>query len=379
MNFRYTIEVGRKKIVSLLKTEAKRGHYPGRHEIQEKLGIWFYSYFDDMKEPYNLAGIDISKLRFNPFIATEKEKRLNEVSSALLGRMGFTIIESYRRDGADILVRDTNGKIIPIELKAYHRNSNVPISIVFSKKYENEVQQLEDYIKKCRAPYGILITTTNRIRLKMPPNIELIDGHKIECLLNKHELSKYISTIRWIRNTYSSYDRKVHEDAIKKKMLRYIRFCNSRGIKFSMRDLNKRFKLNIQTYFHNMLEIYKIAGISPPLRLLPIQEARSNLADFIRLKVKTGKYPSLEEIESKFNIHLKSYFKDAKEMYEYSDVNVPCKHLSKKDASEIILKYCKNQASGGNIPTIHRLDKKFHICVYSYFKTSKELHKLVDM
>ena len=103
------------------------------------------------------------------------------------------------------------------------------------------------------------------------------------------------------------------------------------------------------------------------------------VANFIRLKVENGKYPSLEELEKRFKIRIRSYFKNPIEMYEYSDVSVPCKHLSKKDAIEIILRYCKEQILKGKIPTVRQLDKKFHIDVYSYFKNSDELHKLVNM
>jgi len=379
MNLRYSLEVGRNKIINYLRREIKKGHYPGRHEIQEKLGIWFYSYFNDIKEPYNLADIDISKLKFNPFIATEKEKRLNEVVSVLLSRMSFTIIETYRRDGADILVRDNDNNLIPVELKAYHRNNNLPISNIFAKKYENEIKQLEDYIRTCKSPHGILITTTDRIRAKIPHNIRIISGTKLISLLEEHKLSKNIPTIEWIRNTYSSFDRKVHEDKIKKGIAKYVSSSVSRGRYPSMRDIERKFRINIRTYFENVPEIYKSEGIELPSRFLSKNEVKNMVADFIRLKVENGEYPSLEEIENRFKIRIRSYFKNPIEIYEYSNVPVPCKHLSKKDAIEIILKYCKEQTLKGKIPTIRQLDKKFHIDVYSYFKNSDELHKLVNM
>ena len=257
MNLRYPLEVGRIKIINYLKKEASNGHYPGRHEIQEKLGIWFYSYFDDIKRLYVLANIDISKLKFNPFIGSEKEKRLTKIASALLSRMDFTIIETYRRDGADILVRDNDNNLIPVELKAYHRNNNLPISNIFSKKYENEIKQLEDYIRACKSPYGILITTTDRIRAKIPHNIRIISGTKLISLLEEHKLSKNIPIIEWIRNTYSSFDRKVHENKIKKGIAKYVRNSVSRGRYPSMRDIERKFRINIRTYFENVPEIYK--------------------------------------------------------------------------------------------------------------------------
>lgn len=378
MNLRYPLEVGRSKIINYLKKEASNGHYPGRHEIQERLGIWFYSYFDDIKKPYVLANIDITKLKFNPFVGSEKEKRLTKIASALLSRMGFRIIEMYRRNGADILVMDNHSNLIPVELKAYHRNNNLPISTVFSKKYRNEIEQIESYINNCISLYGILITTTNRIRVKIPKNVKLIDGKEIIHLLKKYKLEEHIPSEEWIRNTYSSFDRKINEDIVRKDIIKYVRDNSSKGLYPSMRNIDKKFCINVATYFKNMLEIYKTAKLEPPLRLLPKNEAKNKLAEYILFKVKTGRYPSLEDVEKRFKIHFRSYFKNANELYSFSKVRVPCKHMNKKEAIEIILNYCKQQILEGKNPTIRLLGKRFHISVYSYFKNADELHRLLN-
>ena len=378
MNLRYPLEIGRSEIVSYIRREAKKGHYPGRHEIQEKLGIWLYSYFNDVREPYNLADIDISKSKSNPFIATEKEKKLTKVSLELLEKEGFNIIEIYRRKGSDILVKDCDGNLIPVELKAYHRNNNLPMSKIFAKKYKNEIEQLEDYIRICKAPYGILITTTNRIRIKIPFNVKLINGISLIRLLKKNKLNKCISTIKWIQNTYSSFDRKIHENKIKKSIIEYVRFSVNKGCYPSMRNIEKKFKVNITTYFKNMSEIYKIAKVELSSRFLSKEEVKNRIVKFIRLKVKLGRYPSLEEIEKKFKIHLKTYFKNSKEMYTYSNVSIPCKHLSKKEAIKTILKYAKMKKQNGKNLTIRQIDKEMHISAYSYFKNASKLYNLIN-
>ncbi len=364
---RFSIENGRKKIMEFIKQESSKGHFPGRHEIQERLGIHFHTYFKDIKEAYKQAGVDLKKVRYTPFISEEKERKLTKVAIMLLEKMDYKTIKINGKNGPDILVKDKNDEIIPVELKAYHRNVNIPISNIFRDR-ENEVEQLNRYIKQYKASYGILITTTDRIKIKIPKNIILINNKKLISLLSKYKLAQHIPTIEFIRNTYSHYDRSLHEMKMKRKIINYIKSKTSSGHYPSMREIQNKFGINVKTYFPgNMLEAYKSADIDLPCRYLSEKDVRDKIADFIKKKLNAGRYPSLEEIEKKFKIHIRTYFKNAKEMYEYANVPVPCKHMSREEAKKLILSHIKREISKGKSPTVHEINKKFHICLYTYF------------
>jgi len=325
---RFNIEEGKKKIAKYIRQEVKKGHFPGKEEIQEIFHIWFNSYFNDLQGAYEYANVSFKKINPNPFIAIEKDNRLRKVSKILLKRMGFILIKDNRKNGADLLVKNMEEQIIPVELKAYHRNSNLPISNIFGH-YKNEMEQVQNYIKLHKAPYGVLITTTDRIRLPIPNNIILIKGSELIDNLRKFNLSEFITDINWIRNTYLSFDKTINQKKMKKKFINYIKENVLKEHYPSMREIENKFKINIRTYFpENMLETYKEAEVEFPCRFLSKNKVKKRIADYIREKLKSGKYPSLEEVENKFQIRLISYFESPKDMYRFAKVPVPFRHLS---------------------------------------------------
>jgi len=373
---RFRKKVGRKRIIEYIRKEAQKGHFPGRHEIQEKFNIWFFTYFKSIKEAYKLAKIDFRKGIRNPFIYLDKEEKLIKIIVKLLEKMNFELIRISKKRGTDILVRNRENKIIPIELKAYHRNSNLPLSNGIDKNGQNEIEQLKKYIKIYKAPYGILITTTNRIRIKIPKNIKLINGNELIFMLKKYKLSYHISTIDWIRNTYSSFDRIIHETEIKKKIKDYVKRQVNNKHYPTMREIQERFGINIGTYFSGgMKELYKMSAIKLPPRYLSKKEVRRQIVDYIIKNKENGIYTSIEKIERKFKIHLKSYFKNLKEAYKYANIKIPPRHESKDNVRNSIIYYIKKQMQKGEGPKVHEINKEFNINFYTYFSSMKRLKK----
>jgi len=374
---RFSVKEGKRKIAKYIRQEEKKGHFPGKGEVQEKFHIWFNSYFQSIQEVYKFANVNFKKIDPNPFIAIEKDKKLRKVSKILLKRMGFILIRDNRKNGADLLVKDRKGQIIPVELKAYHRNSNLPISNIFGN-YENEMEQLQNYIELQKAPYGILITTTNRVRLSTPNNIVLIKGKDLIDDLRKFDLSEFITDINWIRNTYLSFDKTINQNIRKKKIINYIRKKVSKGHYPSMREIQNKFKINVRTYFPgNMFEAYKTSNVELPCRFLPKDRVKERVACFIREKLESGKYPSLEEIQNKFQIHLVNYFRSSRDMYRFARVPVPFRHLSKNQSKKIILRELKQESLKGKMLTWRRISKKFRISIPSYFKGMNEIRVLL--
>lgn len=376
---RFPLDVGRKKIIKYIKNEAKWGHLPGRHEIQENLGISLFSYFKDTGDAYKAANVNFEKGIKNPFLAIEKEKKLTDVSITLLNKIGFEVIEFYRRTGSDILVKDSEGNLIPVELKAYHRNVNIPLSNVFMA-YENEIDQLQRYITKEKSPFGILITTTDRIRIDVPSNIRLINGKNLISLLKSHGLSEHVKTVHWIRNTYSRTDRKLHEQKIKKSIISYIRKQQKNGIHPSMRNIQLKFKINISTYFPSGLkEAYELSDILMPCKFLTKGEVRRVVGEYIKAKVSDGKYPALEDIEKKFGIRLRTYFRNKRGIYKSAGVKTPIKHLKRKEAIKVIISYVNECSKQGKTPKIRDINKELNINVCTYFKNPRELYSLAKI
>ncbi len=371
---RFPVEKGRKKIIDYIKEESAKGHFPGLDEINEHFGIWIGTYFKNIRDAYKRAKINFRKKNLNPFIGQEKEEKLILISIALLNKMGYEILGISRNSGADLIVKDKNGGMVPVELKAYHKNSNIPISNVFGV-YENEIEQLKRYIEINNSSYGILITTTDRIRLKIPSNVILINGKELVRTLVKNNLSKYLPLVKWIRNTYQSYDKTIHLNNIRKKVADFILGKLSGGNYPTMREIQNQLNINIGTYFSGMQEVYRFARVKPPLEYLPKNYVRNRVINYIKQRIKNGKRPSLEEVEKNLKICLRTYFKSPKEIYNLAKITIPCKYLSIEDARKFIISYVRDATSKGKNVSQRQIDKDLGIDVYSYFKDMRELKK----
>ncbi|MFH1234789.1 MAG: hypothetical protein V1493_04215 [Candidatus Diapherotrites archaeon] len=325
---RFSVDEGRKQIATFLVKAVEKGRFPGYNEIQEQFGISLQTYFNSTSDAYRFAQIDCQKRPINPFISLEKEKKLVEISKKLLCSLDFEILRCNHNKGADLVVMDKEGNIIPVELKAYHRNVNIPIG--FFGHYETELKQLQQYIEQHQAPYGILITTTDRINAKIPENIVLLNGRVLRKKLIEEELTGLLPSLDWIRNTYCTSSKQVEILKKRNKIANYIISQVALDHYPSMRETESILKLNVRTYFpENMLGAYRFSEVKLPCRYLSKQKATEEIAGHVRREVKNGKYPSLERIEQQFHISLRTYFDSPRQMFELAGVEAPRRFLDK--------------------------------------------------
>jgi hypothetical protein len=155
----------KKQILEYIKTSSRTGHYPTFMEIEEKFRTNIRTHFSGILDACEQAGTAY-KRDPNPFLKYEKEQKLPEISVKILSRMGYFIEKisiGPRGSGPDIIVKNSNQKLIPVEIKAYHRFGKIKNQPdKFSKYLGNEVAQLLEYQKRMENPYGYLITSTDR-------------------------------------------------------------------------------------------------------------------------------------------------------------------------------------------------------------------------
>jgi hypothetical protein len=198
----------RKKIIRYIQSEVCKEHYPTRLEIEEK----FHTNIQcSIRKLYELTGVEY-KRDPNPFLRYEKEKRSAETTQKLLTKSGYKIksmsIGPSRPNGADIFIEDKKRQLIPVEIKAYQKFGRIGHA-ENSPYIKNKILQLKRYIKNLKAPYGYLITSTDKKTIKtVPPNIRILFGKDIRKLLLQFKMDEGLKDLDWIRNPSVFYGKK---------------------------------------------------------------------------------------------------------------------------------------------------------------------------
>lgn len=135
---------------------------------------------------YNLRKFDIDTSRGYEIkleILKQKYNKLQSILIKLFKNRGFKIVKitEYFGHDVDLLLKDSSGNLIPVEFKA---------EMSYYNNFEKGLIQLKSYIKKWEAPYGFLITTANRQKIRLPPNIKVIWSDELYKLFpeNKKDL-----------------------------------------------------------------------------------------------------------------------------------------------------------------------------------------------
>lgn len=260
---------GRNKIASFINENIKKGIYVGYNEICMNLNINLITYFSGVKKAYEYAGVEYKK-EPNQFIALEKEEKLRKIALQYLKSQGFEIIKSKSSFDEDILVKDKNDNLIPIELKAYHRSISIPNRLPYlNKKNKNEINQIQAYIKKYKSKYGILITSTNKIKINIPKNVKLIEGKILFNFLKNSNNSRSIQDLNWIRNSYTSEKKEKRIKHMKNKIAKIFKENATIGKYLGTHEIEKIMKIDLRTYFPNgMKELYEYSKIQIPNKLV---------------------------------------------------------------------------------------------------------------
>ncbi|MBI2665915.1 restriction endonuclease, partial [Candidatus Woesearchaeota archaeon] len=154
----------------------------------------------------------------------------------------------------------------------------------------------------------------------------------------------------------------------------------------SKREIRSVFHLELYNYFKNIFELYQHLNIDVPLCYSPREYAINKIMEFVRLKSKEGLYPTKNEIEAKFDIHIYTYFKDIADVYSKSGVDyllhlekirISNFHSSQKieEQKEKIINYIKERNKLGCFAGVLEIQHKLGLNFYKYFKSPKEAYK----
>lgn len=232
----------KESIKKFIQESVAKGIYPSVNYIQNKLSLSFYNLYDDILQAYKEAGIEYN--RPSPILlGKEKEKIFTGIVKILLVKMGFTIkrvsIESKIKFNryADITVKDKDGKLCLVEIKAYREDYCIT---------KREFFQLLKYLEKERIPKGIFITTSNTRECSFG-EIQFINGRKVIELLKEYKLMKYARLIRWVQEArINSNERKKHVEAAKKEIFEYMRGRRDVPTK---KEIQKIFRIDLRSLF----------------------------------------------------------------------------------------------------------------------------------
>lgn len=267
-----SINKGKGEIAKYIKGEYYRNNFPTRKDIEKELSINFKSYFLSIKEAYDYAKIEKPSVLSQ--LMLEKERKLTMVMIKLLPKLGYEIIQinalpfKENNAGADIIVKDKKGNIIPIELKAYHRNTSLPNNIRKLDKSEDEISQLQRYIHTLNSKEGILVTTTNNIRnIHIPPNIKLVKARDLVKMMEMNNLSEHISNISWIRNNHATSNKRKYINKIKREIIDFVLNRNEKGHFPKRIEIERGMNIDVRTYFPGGIkEIYAEANMNSSLK-----------------------------------------------------------------------------------------------------------------
>jgi len=100
-----------------------------------------------------------------------------------------------------------------------------------------------------------------------------------------------------------------------KMLLDYAKDCYKEGHKPTKKEIRRKFHLEIYNYFKNIADYHKKADINLSLRNYKKNQARQYILNYVITQVARGNYPNRKELEFNLKIHVSTYFKNLKEIY----------------------------------------------------------------
>jgi hypothetical protein len=377
------------EIIEHIRSQVKKGFYPTHNEISEKFHT---NIVGSIRELYRLAGIKY-KRDPNPFLRYEKEKKLADITKKLFAKLGYRItrvsIGPSKPSGADIIVEDKKKQLIPIEIKAFQKFGK--IGFVENSPYiRNEFLQLKRYIKNLHAPYGYLVTSTDRKTFKiLPSNIKILFGKDLRKLLLQFKMDKELKDLDWIRNSSISYGKEKAYKKIRNKILAYAAEKLKKGKYLSEREIFKEFKVNPISYFpEGMKGIYKELNVDTDLlpnyrmsRKFDKGKFKKRIIAFVKEENKRGHFPTHKEIQRKFRCLIKLHFPGGiREIAKLAGVKYNRKFANKTPEERRIMKnkileYVKRKLESGYYPTYCDIRTGFQIDFRSYFRNINAMYR----
>lgn len=100
---------------------------------------------------------------------------------------------------------------------------------------------------------------------------------------------------------------------------------------------------------------------------------RKNIINFVKNQVAEGRYPTKDEIEEMFGIGILSYFANLRDLYKTAGIEFKPHFGAKNDVEKNkvkkrIIKYVRNKiVNEGYLPNIHEINKVFNVGANTYF------------
>lgn len=205
----------------------------------------------------------------DPFLKYEREQKLARIAVKIFQKMGYTIAKisiGPRGSGPDLILKNKNGDSIPAEIKAYRKFGKIKWKQhdMFSRYFGDEIAQLLEYETQLKSPYGYLVTSTDRKTFQhVDQSIRILFSKDIRKLLIEYEMKEELRTLDWIRETpsLSSMDEKIRimQNTIKD----FVKKELERGKYVSKREIQAKFKIDLRSYFKSMKDVYQAVGVDP--------------------------------------------------------------------------------------------------------------------
>ncbi len=171
-------------------------------------------------------------------------------------------------------------------------------------------------------------------------------------------------------------------------ILDYVRKIYEKERRFvSKREIRNIFHVELYNYFKNIFDMYRQINVEVPLCYCPRDYAVNKILEFVKNRSKQGLYPTKIELEQGLRIHIRTYFKNLKEIYEKVGINFKLyekrkyeiEHpiYSEKKTQEIKNKtfnYLRNKTKKGFYPGVNQIQKELKIAFYKYFSNPYEAY-----
>jgi len=308
-------EILKKELIDYIKNEIKGGHCPSRRQIEKKFRVHISDLFGNIENLYISAGSRYIQ-KNSQEIKRRKADLLMDLVLYILPGLHLKLIKkrNVRETGIDILTKNTNGKIVGIELKAYNKYERVK---------KRDIEQLNRFLIEEKLDKAILISTASAIQvnLKIPSNIKLILFSDFVKLCNKDMMN----LLKFIRN-YSIHKETYEKRKKRNEIVRYLRNKIGNDEKVSISKICKGLNLHFYTYFESIYDAFNEANILIPSRNIngirnekkrkkAKEELLSAILSFVKKEVKKGYYPTEQHIKNKFGIGCLRHFTKMSDIY----------------------------------------------------------------
>ena len=297
----------RKELMNYVVNEVGKNHYPSFSYIQSKFHLNICpDLFTSIEELYKKAGVEY-KMKNSQEIKNRKAKILTNIVVSILPNLGLKLMKVRNTSdrGVDILAKNCNNENVGIEIKAINK---------FEIIKERHFRQLARFVQNEKLDRIILVTTTTRI--KNPdtymPNLEIIDYDKLKQLVDQG----LFNDLEYIRNQPIHIN--TDEKEIKKKIIiEFVQQMHREGKKINHIVIRKNLGLFANTYFGNMLNLYKAAEIPLPIRKVHfykeinkqehIEEFITRILAYMKEEIAKGNKPRYPDINNKFKTFIHRY------------------------------------------------------------------------